>query len=1362
MSLNVGELFATLRLDTSAFRNALTRAQQDLGRTEGDFQDMGNAAEQAQTAVAGLAMALGGLAVAGAGVVISGVKMNASAEQTQIAFKGLIGNAERANALLSELKDLGTKSPFEFDGLANASLSLINAGVNAKDLTGIMVKLGDTVSVAGGNIQEKLERTTFVIGQMVSNAKIGTDDMNQLADIGIPAWDTLANMLGKSVAETRKLVSEGKLATDTVYDLVDALGSRTEGSMEMQSKTLSGQFSTFKDNLKNVLKEATATTSSLIKNILAEFNLLATGIGSTSPALVKLDEVISNLVADLFIFGERIAKALMQMDTSVVDSFVDSLANFKNAIGQSFNADAFVTFSEALTNLATLLTNIGVGFITVFGSAIAVLSEFFYFLGQFKVLGYIIGAIIGLKVVLAGIGALFAFLTVSIGNSIMALVAFGATMKANVVASGASGFFATLGAAIGGAGVRVKILTALTDENTASLIANRVANKNKLSVMEAERKQRLAQAAAIRAESAAELAQAKQRLANANLRMVNPQVIDADGTTRMRTPAEMADAEKLRQDNIKEAQSNLANAQAKNTENLARARKLGLQDAEALKTQRQVVLNSEEALSANRLTSALSKVGAVATIVTLAIATIVGFFALFDYAITGNTNATKVFLRGLMDIARILGSVVVIAVQMVIYVFLQLVYTLGMVVLGLIRLFDWFGKSEAYESVKGYVDKVESSIDHMGNRIKETSAETWQTAKTFGQKRVEDEKKTETEILLEKAKAEEEARRLEEAKQKKILETIRLTKAGVKTALEDLKNYARDGSIVAIEAMMDIDNEFVRNLNENNLKVMRAMVARLELLKMSMAPMALPPQKPLLMSPYGPSTQEEITKMNEYYKALEIYNNRFNAEGKKMYDAEVASLNARIVKMQELTEETGKLLTAKDEETKVITGGGGNEKTAAEKAFDALKEFVNRKKALNQMSNLEEAKIYQEFRSKYQKNTADQIKIRNEATQLIYDAHSRYLDTMNKAGIERIQKEKELNTLTSKEANGRIITFKTASEREVYEMGKHYNKVVAERNRLIAVEKKYASVSKDAINEAKNQLIEARKNLIDETLQKEKEEVLEKVNERNQAELDAVEKFYDDKIELIDKKLNELRSKYDEQDRANEEFDLIEERAFLAGSVSKEAIDRVKDIDKRLEEIRRERELSKAELESEKEKEALAKQKDSAVKAQEKINEDRLKQTEKDWAITEGKFKAQADDLGTSITSIVNQINGQSNSVKSAGTNFVQALINGINSQKNALKATVDDLANMLKGTNLGVFKAGKDDLYNKIDWNKMSSAQSNLTATNQVIFNAPLMTIQNMNMNDKLDAQILSSQLFDATQRAVRSSGGSLIFARG
>ncbi len=911
----------------------------------------------------------------------------------------------------------------------------------------------------------------------------------------------------------------------------------------------------------------------------------------------------------------------------------------------------------------------------------------------------------------------------------------------------------------------MKILTALTDENTASLLVNKKANMAKLAQMELERKQRLTQAAAIRAQSAAELDLAKQRLANANLAMVSPTVTDAGGTTRMRTPAEMADAERLRQDNIKEAQSNLANAQAKNTENLARARKLGLQDAEALKTQRQVVLNTEEALSTNKLATALSRVGAIATIVTLAIAAIVGVFALFDYALTGNTDNTKAFLRGLMDVGRLIGNFIIGAIQFLTYIVLLLAK-------GFILATKWAREffSFSLADTSGYdkmIEKIDSGLEKVGNRFEETYQNSVDVAKTFGQKRVQEEAKTETEILLEKSKAEEEARRIEEAKQKKIMETIRLTKAGVKTALEDLKNYARDGSIVAIEAMMDIDDEFVRNLNENNLKVMRAMVARLELLKMSMAPMALPPQKPLLMSPYGPSTVEEINRMNEYYKALEIYNNRFNAEGKKMYDAEVASLNARIVKMQELTEETGKMLKAKDEEVGggaggAGTAGGGNQKTAAEKAFDELKEFVNRKKSLNEMSNLEEAKIYQEFRSKYQKNTADQIKIRNEATQLIYDAHSRYLDTMNKAGIERIQKEKELNTLTSKETNGRIITFKTASEREVYEMGKHYNKVVAERNRLIAVEKKYASVSKDAINEAKNQLIEARKNLIDETLQKEKEEVLEKVNERNQAELDAVEKFYDDKINLIDKKLDELRSKYDEQDRANEEFDLIEERAFLAGSVSKEAIDRVKDIDKRLEEIRRDRELSKAELEAEKEKEALAKQKDSAVKAQEKINEDRLKQTEKDWAITEGKFKAQADDLGTSIASIVNQINGQSNSVKSAGTNFVQALINGINSQKNALKATVDDLANTLKGTNLAVFKAGTDDLYNKIDWNKMSSAQSNLTPTNQVVFNAPLMSIQNMNMNDKLDAQILSSQLFDATQRAVRSSGGSLIFARG
>jgi hypothetical protein len=518
------------------------------------------------------------------------------------------------------------------------------------------------------------------------------------------------------------------------------------------------------------------------------------------------------------------------------------------------------------------------------------------------------------------------------------------------------------------------------------------------------------------------------------------------------------------------------------------------------------------------------------------------------------------------------------------------------------------------------------------------------------------------------------------------------------------------------------------------------------------------PIKPTIVG-FLPTIQEQAA-LDKYNKDLKAYNDYVEK------NARYANIRDEINRLQSLVSGTETIINQKNPPkptptpTPTGTGTGGSSQTKAQKEFEEFKRYIDGKKALNQISLNDEIKAYQRFRSKYQANSADQIEIRKELTEMIYSAHKSYLSQLNSNGLAEIQKQKELNNLSYIEADGRITTFESASKREVYALQKHYTKIAAERSRLLAIESKYASISIEEVDKAKDELIRARIAAIDEALQEEKEEVLEKLNERNQAELDAVNKFYDDKIDLVDKKLNQLRSKYDEQDRVTEEFDLMEERAFLSGSISKEAIDRAKEIDERLEAIRREREIIKAEEEAETERANLQQAKDDAVKAQEDINSARLKQHEIDWQKTSENFKSQAGNINTSVSSIISSIEGQSNNVKVAGTNFMKSLVDGIASMKDPLKNTVNEIGQILKATNIGGMTLSGGSLAG-LDVNRMSNPSQGLNNTNQVIFNAPLLTVNEMVMSDKIDAQILSSQLFDATQKVIRSSGGSLIGMR-
>ena len=140
-------------------------------------------------------------------------------------------------------------TPFEFPGLQNSAKLLLAMGVNSKDVLPYMHSIGEAVSAIGGN-EETLSGVSMAIGQMVTKGKISAEEMGQLAERGIAAWDILSQKMGKSKSELMDMASQGKLFSDQVVPLlVEGMGTKFAGALDKQSKTFNGMISTMKDNL---------------------------------------------------------------------------------------------------------------------------------------------------------------------------------------------------------------------------------------------------------------------------------------------------------------------------------------------------------------------------------------------------------------------------------------------------------------------------------------------------------------------------------------------------------------------------------------------------------------------------------------------------------------------------------------------------------------------------------------------------------------------------------------------------------------------------------------------------------------------------------------------------------------------------------------------------------------------------------------------------------------------------------------------------------------------------------------------------------------------------------------------------------
>lgn len=186
------------------------------------------------------ALAAGGLAA---------ITSAAKYEQTEVAFTNMLGSGEAAQAMLKDLTDFAAATPFEVEGLQDSSRLLLAFGFSAGDILPMMTDIGNAVAGLGGGAPQ-IDRVVRALGQMQAKGKVSTQELMQMAELGIPAMEYLAQAMGVDVATAMKQVELGAVDAQTGIAAVRAgMAADFGGMMADQSATVAGRWSTFKDNL---------------------------------------------------------------------------------------------------------------------------------------------------------------------------------------------------------------------------------------------------------------------------------------------------------------------------------------------------------------------------------------------------------------------------------------------------------------------------------------------------------------------------------------------------------------------------------------------------------------------------------------------------------------------------------------------------------------------------------------------------------------------------------------------------------------------------------------------------------------------------------------------------------------------------------------------------------------------------------------------------------------------------------------------------------------------------------------------------------------------------------------------------------
>ena len=291
------------------------------------------------------------IAAGAAALGIASVKMNADMEMVTRAFEVLTGSADKAKEHIAQLEKFAATTPFELPGLLEASKKLQAYGFQTEAVIPIMRTVGDA-AMAVGLGQEGIDRITLALGQMNAKGKVSAEEMRQLAETGLPAWDMLAKGIGVSVPEAMERAKKGTIDAKTgITALLTGLDSRFNGMMDKVAGEIPQSFSNMQDSVKSIMRTLGASITETF-DLKAKMKGAADWLGDFA-ALAKssgIREALEQMVPD------SVKTAIVGISAAVVGIAVPAFGLLAInviaatwpllAIGAAFGAAAALIYSN--------------------------------------------------------------------------------------------------------------------------------------------------------------------------------------------------------------------------------------------------------------------------------------------------------------------------------------------------------------------------------------------------------------------------------------------------------------------------------------------------------------------------------------------------------------------------------------------------------------------------------------------------------------------------------------------------------------------------------------------------------------------------------------------------------------------------------------------------------------------------------------------------------------------------------------------------------------------------------------------------------------------------------------------------------
>lgn len=420
MAINIFEMFGTIKADDKPAKSAIDNVvgyakkadsslSQTLGKVGGHLTNAGqkisSAGDQLTRKITKPAFAATSALV---GItLVKGFNRLTGIDDARAKLLGLGHDGQSVDKIMKSALESVKGTSFGMDEAATTAAGAVAAGVKSgQELTKYLSLTADAAAIAGTSMSEM----GSIINKVQTGQQAYTDDLNQLADRGLPIYQWIAKEANISAGEVKKFASEGKVSSEM---FLSAIEKNIGGAAAIMGEN------SFKATLANIW----ASVGRIGANFLDAGGKGGGFFSTLKPMLADFNERMGSLedtAADLGVkFGESF-QSLIVFVNKLMDSWdklSPSMQGHILAIVGKF-ALLLVTLGPILKVIGSLTSGVG-KFLTGLDKTITVFS---------KMTGAISKGISAVSNSTGILGTIFSALSSPIGLVILSIAALASIM----------------------------------------------------------------------------------------------------------------------------------------------------------------------------------------------------------------------------------------------------------------------------------------------------------------------------------------------------------------------------------------------------------------------------------------------------------------------------------------------------------------------------------------------------------------------------------------------------------------------------------------------------------------------------------------------------------------------------------------------------------------------------------------------------------------------------------------------------------------------------------------------------------------------------------------------------------------------